>query len=39
MLLLVLRAFTEERLYFLSPGGSEIKNPPANAGDTGSIPG
>ena len=21
------------------PGGSEVKNPPANAGDTGSIPG
>ena len=21
------------------PGGSELKNPPANAGDTGSIPG
>ena len=21
------------------PGGAEVKNPPANAGDTGSIPG
>ena len=23
----------------LSPGGSEVKNPPANAGDVGLIPG
>jgi len=27
------------QVFLGSPGGSAVKNPPANAGDTGSIPG
>ena len=27
------------RLFFSPSGGSVVKNPPANAGDTGSVPG
>ena len=33
----ILMMFITEILGF--PGGSVVKNPPANAGDTGSIPG
>ena len=28
-----------QKLSFGLPGGSMVKNPPANAGDTGSVPG
>ena len=33
----LLKGFKKERGDF--PGGAVVKNPPANAGDTGSIPG
>ena len=34
-----LSLLTSQYLYIVYPGGTVVKNPPANAGDTGSIPG
>ena len=31
--------YTQVHTYMGFPGGSVVKNPPANAGDAGSIPG
>ena len=37
--MLVLENIEESRGLLFSPGGAVVKNPPPNAGDSGSIPG